>query len=79
MKRIPKTLRENAALLCAIAASSTSDGLTNAEFFMGFGPNDGVFDLALMAWRVAERAHPHDGYGVIAAEAEAMLRTGWTP
>jgi hypothetical protein len=87
---ITDEVREEAALLCAVTASTRQWGL-NYEARDLCSSNEAA-KLALDAWRTAEATHdprlPSFGnewdrsweiYFDICAEAEAMLRTGWTP
>lgn len=79
MKRISKRTREEAALICAIAASNQNspfDGTYGAEAGLGLVHNSVPGALArdaLMAARPGN--HAAETY----ADAEALLRTGWTP
>jgi hypothetical protein len=80
-KRISKRVREEAALLCAIAASTNDVSLSDAAFFRASG-----FDRA---WQVALDAKifvcrnssldSSEDYELACAEAEALLRCGWIP
>lgn len=79
---ITKHIREQAALICAIAASSPDEWFSTIEIGLG---EDGwcraSHELAVAAWREASRRWPKAGTckSVIDAEAEALLRTGWSP
>ena len=70
MKRISKTLRERAAVLCALAASNESETIN------GSSAPRAVQKLAFAAFMSIP-----DGFDdrYIYAEAEALLRTGWSP
>lgn len=75
--------REQATLICAIAASTPGMDQAYGEVGHGLGiirtndrPQAGwsnAMDLALAAWsRCISTEHPD-------AEAEALIHTGWTP
>lgn len=82
MTRIPAKTREEAALICAIAASTP-------EFAEAYGPllhslrgtypesswcmSDDDVALAMAAWRLCQHEDHPD------AEAHALLMSGWTP
>lgn len=78
-------MREKAALLCAMMASSDAESSACAavdfEDACGFEvcyADSGPADLARSAyWAAALHWHPEERAGW--AEAEAMLRTGWSP
>lgn len=77
-KRISKRVREEAAvLLSAVACGDPwwGPGILDAKHSLGFS-ND-AFALAYEAHRSLPN-WPNDYEGA-AAEAEAMLRTGWSP
>jgi hypothetical protein len=78
---ISDDVREQAALICAIAAStprlccdyaSTSDQLDPPA-------GDVAFSLAMFAWHTAFDRNPDLSPEETDAEAEALIRTGWTP
>jgi len=71
MKKISHRLREQAALICQIAASNQTN-LSRAT--------DGL-DLPRVAWSIAIDAWLSQPYnGIVGyAEAEALLRCGWSP
>lgn len=74
-KRISKKVRNEAALLCAIAAS-------NGIALASTGGSQPAFLVAVEARVAAIRSgmSSHDDYyRETCAEAEALLRTGWTP
>jgi hypothetical protein len=84
--KIPKSTREQAAMICAIAAStpdlSEAYGAvcerlgirTGADRAFRFVPVS--YRLAMAAWRTSSRNRS----GAEAdAEAEALLRCGWSP
>lgn len=72
-----KEVREKAALICAIAASTPDlDQAYNRLRCLldkEVGADDEADDLAMAAWRVTQYSDFPD------AEAEALLRTGWEP
>lgn len=76
--RISKRVREQAAMICAIAASTPdlaeSYDMVVAHLDADRGPS---LDLAMCAWRRVDKAAMD--LANIDAEAEAMLRTGWSP
>ena len=79
-KRIPKRVREEAAVICAIAASMhprrwTYEGIAEQLEF-----DRGSLQWALYAWMAAIGRSPwRDWQWFHDAEAEAMLRAGWSP
>lgn len=81
MKRYSKRVREEAALICAIAASNRDMN----DWYGGVADETGIqrqgeaFDLAIAAWCHALPASGALGPGELDAEAEALIRTGWTP
>ena len=86
-KRISRKVREEAALICAIAASSLEHvPVREAADCLGLAydlGNSSPGGPALNAWHTAWQAHGR-GYGADAgqcayAEAEALLRCGWSP
>jgi len=92
-KRIPKRIREEAAMLCAIAASSTrGHGITSA-FNAIRGTDHGVMTIIDdPAYRLASKAfvasfdrpqcltsNGMQDWPAQMAEAEALLRCGWSP
>ncbi len=101
--RITKPIRDTAALLCALMASSnrdTVDGMFIVDFEAPMASfvddnqldfreacetigvecmsRDGAAELAREAYTSTQIA-PHRCFRAEWAEAEAMLRTGWTP
>ena len=75
--RISKKLRDEAATICAACASEPSF-LGAARASAAFGFRFDSIQLACHAWMAA--AYPHNLDSPISyAEAEALLRTGWTP
>jgi hypothetical protein len=90
--KITKQLREDAAVLCAIAASTDwcdnkgSLAVATAEIYSPYGPvPDKTLEAGMLAWKAervayaAWRESQHWTPETHWAEAEAMLRTGWTP
>ena len=75
--RISKKLRDEAATICAVCASEPIFlGASRASAALGFRFD--AIQLACHAWMAA--AYPHNLDSPLAyAEAEALLRTGWTP
>lgn len=76
--RISKRVREEAARLCAIGASGP---VAMFEVFEQLDPSQPAAQLAWDAFGFACRTVGEcaDRSRVVRAEAEAMLRTGWTP
>jgi hypothetical protein len=80
--KITQRTRAQAALICAVTASSNRTGEwdIDAEVCrdLGITPRGAAHDLATSAWMHAGKA-----WGALTAEreaeAEAMLRTGWSP
>lgn len=79
--KISKRTREQAALICAMWASSgDAVGLSDAQQSLGLSAlARRVADLAWSAARQVPLACPNDSWRPRCAEAEAMLRTGWSP
>jgi hypothetical protein len=84
-KRIGKKVREEAARICAMCASSMPQPVGGMESQEAIGASDDAFWLAYEAWTFAwerwrwEVINGHAVSAVADAEAEALLRTGWTP
>jgi hypothetical protein len=82
MKRITQTIRDEAALVCALSASEVRPA-DECPCTYCIGARVGVsFEaqrLAKDAWFAAEAEPGENYYAERYAEAEAMLRTGWTP
>lgn len=75
MTRISKKVREEAAMIASIAACS---GTTAIDCFSGSKP----YDLYFLAWNYAHRCFDTwiDALDpIIDAEAESLLRCGWSP
>lgn len=89
MKRISKKVREDAALICAIAASAPPGrDCYDYEIAIALGLWRGslartskqpAMQLALAAWSNAYHYHGCSWTQATDAEAEALLRTGWVP
>jgi hypothetical protein len=70
------TIREQAILICAVAASAEWPPLTLDRIVRDLDANPAAGDLADEAWLAA----PTVGSSrEIWAEAECMLREGWSP
>lgn len=76
--------REEAATICAIAASG---GMTiDGRRFFGYrtiqleiGSHDDACGLALEAWLHVYQSDQEHSLREVDAEAEALIRCGWTP
>ena len=70
---ISKRVRDEAAMLCALMASSNADAINvlGVDPFLGAAAN-----LAREAYWATPRQSPRRAEW---AEAEALLRTGWSP
>lgn len=88
MIAISKRTREQAALICAVAASNPhlaeSYNLTCLHLRrVGIPMSDAAYDLAFAAWEYVTDALGRDfntpNEGWVDAEAESLLRTGWIP
>jgi hypothetical protein len=83
MKRYSKKVREEAALICAIAASTPTEWYSTIEIGLGLCDgcrDDSSHDLAVAAYRYVERYSAWPQFGQeVDAEAEALIRTGWIP
>lgn len=81
--KITKRTREQAALICAISASNWDPNMWQAALAAGVDPSDTTsFSLAVDAccFVVDSLGNPHGTPNPeTRAEAEALLRTGWTP
>ena len=77
MKRISKKVREEAALICQVAASNN---LLNWETSCTLGVSAEAYDLAVCACSFTVDAYRRwEGNELTRAEAESLLRTGWSP
>lgn len=82
-----KRVREEAALICAIAASNPREWYSTIEISLGLydGPSrdDRSHDLAVFAYKEALRGRGPllrmEDRSAIDAEAESMIRSGWSP
>lgn len=82
-RRISKRVREEAALLCALRASYFG-GSPNGFYVVDYVASEcGIGPAALsLAWAALDAiplARSEYNASECWAEAEAMLRTGWTP
>ncbi|HKP08327.1 MAG TPA: hypothetical protein VJU58_13825 [Microbacterium sp.] len=85
-KRYSKKVREDAALICAIAASSGDIGWYTYDTGEQIDAVAGAAELAAEAWNFV-RVNDGDRFldmlteaaRIRDAEAEALIRTGWTP
>jgi hypothetical protein len=80
-KRYSKRVRERAATICAIAAAMPDfhESYSHICYVVGWeiGYDDPAFALAMAAWVHVSGSNyggPHWD-----AEAEALIRTGWSP
>ena len=81
--KITKKVREEAALICAVSASTRVQSGTGFTYsviasHLGLDDKSPAFMLAFKAWLNA-RPIGCDWTQETDAEAEALLRTGWTP
>lgn len=76
--KITKKIREDAAFICSIAASNP-DMYLYQTIRKRFGLSWRAVDLAVYAWVEVRRRPGLMSDAETEAEAEAMLRTGWTP
>ena len=75
---IPRKVREEAAMICAIAASSGPRYRFYSEVAEFIGASDAAWSLAADAFSWALTMEDSDPR-VHDAEAEALIRTGWSP
>lgn len=73
--KIGKRAREQAAWICQVAASNPGPTFWWSSRFT----SPRAYDLASEATFKAITVDPTEDNRVIHAEAEALLRTGWTP
>lgn len=79
-RRISGRLREEAAVACACMATLRSDLDGIGEWFTVFELEPPrIASLAYSAYKVADDKLPFGTRSARWAEAEALLRTGWTP
>lgn len=78
--RISTRCRDLAATICAIAASNRPHLFYPAEYALELRPLSPAGRLARIAYFVVSDHHrwPRD-QAEICAEAEALIRTGWSP
>lgn len=91
MKRISKKVREEAALICAIAASEGSFRMTGIAVDLGIYDRDSFEESPCPSLRLAQDARhvaiandrgylvDVDGDRILNAEAESLVRSGWSP
>jgi hypothetical protein len=78
--RIGPRTRERAALICQVAASNQTWSYISAAAMLGIDPMDRAVDLAATAFASARvYGRLESGSVVVDAEAEALLRSGWSP
>ena len=72
-----KAIREKAAMACSARASDWAVGLGGLDFDESYTDDETARDLAVAAFVTV----PNEigDFDVQWAEAEALLRTGWTP
>jgi hypothetical protein len=80
MKKISKKVREEAALICQLAASNDWSGSWDPEMssLNQFSWDKRAHDLAADAWKFVVGAGSH-GVDESWAEAESVLMDGWSP
>lgn len=76
--KITKKLRQDAAFICSITASNPDMCLYD-DIRKRFGLSLRSVNLAVDAWCEVRRQNNLLSYAETEAEAEALLRTGWTP
>ncbi len=76
--RISKKTREQAALLCAIAASNQEAGGLYGDIANQLGYPECAALLAYEAWYHVNPSRS-DWSACLEARAESLLRTGWSP
>jgi hypothetical protein len=80
MNKIPHRVREEAALICALTASSPKRYALYAHSAKWIGASKAALSLAYEAGHQAFMTSDLDGgCQELDAEAEALLRTGWSP
>ena len=78
-KKISKRTREQAAMICAIAASNdVNQPYVDVVETVGMRVSDQAMDLAIKAHAKVIYSLVPDRDGAD-AEAEALIRTGWSP
>ena len=89
-KRISKRVREEAAMLCAVVASNRWMSLSDGEYWLELAPSKvaGVLDAFSLAHAARVEVDRSAGlaydnifysYQLRCAEAESLLRCGWSP
>jgi hypothetical protein len=77
---VGKRTREQAALVCAIAACERKrSGLSMTDIALHLNVSHAAYQLAMKARAYVADMDGHDGYEHACAEAEALLRCGWSP
>lgn len=79
--KISKKVREEAAVICAIAASNSDlhDAYGVVQRELGGRRHNSAERLAINAWSKVFSAAADVSAPLVDAEAEALLRTGWCP
>ncbi len=81
--KITKKTRDQAILICAIAASDPDRSRTPYTLIsgpLGLGPTDKAVKLAVDAWRHVYHSPPFRNWTQETdAQAEALLQCGWSP
>jgi sensor histidine kinase YesM len=82
--RYSKKVREEAALICSIAASGgVHDGIRSTRVYRWIGDEleviNGAISLAIHAYLYLIHRHYTAWTQQLDAEAEALIRTGWCP
>lgn len=72
-----KKVREEAAMICSIAASNEdySQAYASVDCDLPVRTSGEAYRLAMAAWRLAFKGNAD----LCDAEAEALIRTGWSP
>lgn len=77
---ISRRTRDRAAQICGLVANNSPHLYYVVEEFMGWSMKSRSARLAREAFYAANETLPHYSSSTeVAAEAEAMLRTGWSP
>lgn len=84
-RRISKRVRAQAVLIASCEASNPEfvEDTFGAAAEIGLPKRGAAAELAFDAWRHVVRSRAYEGYEhprqAVPAEAESLLRTGWTP
>lgn len=78
-KRYTAKEREDAALLCAVVASTPGHSYPDAAKALGIHAYGHASALASAAWESCQWNFCGSGDYESDAEAEALIRTGWSP